>query len=254
VKSVSRFRRVDSDAQASDLVAYLDQVAQLPEIERMRQCAFDLVAAELPRSILDLGCGTGDTTNRLSSLCMGQGGTIGADMSSTLLTVAQSKHPSIKFIRTDAAAITLDTASFDVCYAERVMIHIPELEASVTEIRRILKPQGLFASVEPDWLAAELDIGSRSVGGLFMANYIKDIAQASAPHAIRRICANQGWTLISEISSALVADTFDGADLVVRFANALKRMDSETRARDFENLQCNFMSFRLPFVVQAWRT
>lgn len=56
-------------------------------------------------TILDLGCGNGSLTERLSKVCMK---VIGLDASADLLQVARRNYPNLKFIQSDATNFKLD--------------------------------------------------------------------------------------------------------------------------------------------------
>jgi len=49
----------------------------------------------------------------------------------------------------DLAALTYADASFDICITNEVMEHLPDLEASLAELRRVLRPGGVLLSTFP---------------------------------------------------------------------------------------------------------
>lgn len=251
---MSRFRDVDADRLSDDLVSYLDVVGRLPAIEAMRQRSLELVATEAPREVLEIGSGTGETTSRLALLC--RTGAVGVDLSETLTEIAKSRHPSVVFLQGEATALKLPSSSFDVCYVERVIMHVSDLMACVSEIARVLRPGGLFISVEPSWAAATLQCGARQEADEFRDAYVREIVNPPAPDAIRAACLARDWTPVLLNPTELIADTFEAADLIIRFSNALGRrgIGPELQSQILNALRTNFGSFKLPFVVQAWRT
>ena len=56
-------------------------------------------------TILDIGCGTGDLTKKISEQC---GKVIGIDNSNEMIQSAQKKYPEISFIHNDAKNYQLD--------------------------------------------------------------------------------------------------------------------------------------------------
>jgi ubiquinone/menaquinone biosynthesis C-methylase UbiE len=251
---MSRFRDVDADRLSDDLVSYLDVLGRLPVIEAMRQCSLELVAREAPGEVLEIGSGTGETTSRLASLC--RAGAVGVDLSDTLTRIAKSRHPSVAFLQGEATALNLPSSSFDVCYVERVIMHVSDLLACVSEIGRVLRPGGLFISVEPSWAAATLKCRARQEADEFQDAYVREIVNPMAPDAIRAACLARDWTPVFLNPTELIADTFEGADLIIRFSNALERrgIGPGPKSRLLNTIRTNFGSFKLPFVVQAWRT
>ena len=66
--------------------------------------------------VLDIGCGGGDTTFRVSKLLAGGGHVVGADISKTLLDHAKSKFSdidSMTFVHCDAQNYSFDENYFD---------------------------------------------------------------------------------------------------------------------------------------------
>lgn len=72
--------------------------------------------------ILDLGCGNGELTKKISDL---GAYALGVDSSEELLSVAKEKYPSIEFIHQDATELTLD-APVDAVFSNAVFHWIPE--------------------------------------------------------------------------------------------------------------------------------
>lgn len=98
-----------------------------------------------PRTILDMGCGTGRTTTHLKTI----GHTlIGVDVAPNMICAARDKHPDIDFMVGDASDIRFRDGYFDAVlfsfngldclypYKNRVK--------AMNEINRVLKPDGLF--------------------------------------------------------------------------------------------------------------
>ncbi len=110
--------------------------------------------------VLDLGCGEG--RHVISAYLEGAGQAVGVDLSlDDLRTTAekfaefrQPEDPERSFGLASANALQLPFAddSFDKVICSEVLEHIPDYRAALGEIRRVLKPGGLFcASVPRRW-------------------------------------------------------------------------------------------------------
>ncbi|MGB3850522.1 MAG: methyltransferase domain-containing protein [Tunicatimonas sp.] len=86
--------------------------------------------------ILDLGCGTGELTQRISTF--GACAT-GIDSSAALIATAQQRFPSIEFRQQDAAQLS-DTECYDAIFSNAVL-HWVEDQAALT--------RGLFQALRP---------------------------------------------------------------------------------------------------------
>jgi SAM-dependent methyltransferase len=99
---------------------------------------------EMPRTILDFGCGTGSTTPYLGAL-PGAERVIGTDVSGGLLALARRDHggPDTAFVEPH----DVPADAVDVAYCNGVFHHIPlaERDGAVASVLAALRPGGLFA-------------------------------------------------------------------------------------------------------------
>ncbi len=112
--------------------------------------------------VLDLGCGEG--RHVIATYVAQEVDAVGVDLSHTDLVAAQSKFDDFidleatqgerSFVLAAANALQLPfaDASFDKVICSEVLEHIPDYRGALAEIRRVLKPGGLFcASVPRRW-------------------------------------------------------------------------------------------------------
>lgn len=84
---------------------------------------------------LDLGCGTGILNTKISNL-------IGMDISLGMLEMA--KKTAQKVVQGESENIPFKSKVFDVVFCFSVLQSSDNLKKSIKEIRRVLKPNGLF--------------------------------------------------------------------------------------------------------------
>jgi malonyl-CoA O-methyltransferase len=111
------------DATPSPIVA-LEHRALLPWILPLH-----------PRRAIDVGCGTGRWTERLSA--------IGVDASPAMLAIAAGK-PGLRgrLAVADATALPIASASADLVLCALTLGHIPDQGAAMREFSRVLTPGG----------------------------------------------------------------------------------------------------------------
>ena len=106
--------------------------------------------------ILDAGCGTGGTTIELQRF----GEVVGVDLAWAALEPARGRGLR-RLTRASIESLPFGTASFDVATSFEVVYHLGVASdvAALKEIRRVLKPGGLFLLRVPahDWLRGEHD-------------------------------------------------------------------------------------------------
>jgi len=104
--------------------------------------------------VLDVGCGLGSDTRRLASMVGSRGYAVGVDVNRALLSEARARslgNRGPSFVLADASALPFGNDVFDRCRCERVLEHINDGLAAVTEITRVLKKGGRLVVLEPDW-------------------------------------------------------------------------------------------------------
>ncbi|KAL8752388.1 MAG: hypothetical protein Q9184_005750 [Pyrenodesmia sp. 2 TL-2023] len=108
-------------------------------------------------TLLDIGCGPGTIT---SGFCthLPHGHITGIDLSSAVISQAQSLHPPEKFPNLTfetgdiLEGLKYDDASFDVVYFHQTVLHLPDPVRGLREARRVLKLGGILAMRETDTL------------------------------------------------------------------------------------------------------
>ena len=96
---------------------------------------------------LDLACGTGDIAYRLA----GAGSRVcGLDITPRMLQLARAKSTGGRAVWTtgDMAALPFGDAAFDIVTTGYGLRNVPDLDAAITEIVRVLRPGGRFASLD----------------------------------------------------------------------------------------------------------
>jgi SAM-dependent methyltransferase len=103
--------------------------------------------------VLDYGCGSGYGTHYIASFCKS---IVGVDIAADAIEYAQSRYqaPNLVFAQIEAAdkAIPLPypDSSFDTVLSFQVIEHIVDPRPYLYEIKRVLKPSGVFICATPD--------------------------------------------------------------------------------------------------------
>jgi SAM-dependent methyltransferase len=108
--------------------------------------------------VADLGCGVGMVTSMLAELVGPEGHVVGIDASAAQLAQAREHLPpgrtNIRFVEASATDTGLPPASFDLVYCRFLLIHLPEPERALREMRALLKPGGILVCEESDLTSA----------------------------------------------------------------------------------------------------
>lgn len=102
--------------------------------------------------VLDFGCGPGTISVGLAQT-VEPGELHGIDMEASQIGLARAAaqaggHTNATFHVGDVTALPFDDDSFDVAHCHAVLMHVPDTQATLAEVQRVLKPGGIIASRE----------------------------------------------------------------------------------------------------------
>jgi SAM-dependent methyltransferase len=109
-----------------------------------------LLPASFPvRSILDFGCGAGETSERLSAR-FGGAHVIGQDVSGDIISHANQRYRGDSALSFTDALDAIEPGSIDLCYSNGAFHHIPPAERAgvVSQLLTLTRPGGVVAVFE----------------------------------------------------------------------------------------------------------
>jgi ubiquinone/menaquinone biosynthesis C-methylase UbiE len=112
--------------------------------------AMDALAPQPGQTIVDIGCGAGQTVQQLASRVGPLGRVIGVDIAPRVLEVARSRTAAlgqVQLIQTDAAALALPDKMADGVYSRFGVMALDDPVAAFTNFRRITRRRGGLAFV-----------------------------------------------------------------------------------------------------------
>jgi SAM-dependent methyltransferase len=98
-------------------------------------------------TVLDVACGAGFGLDMLrqAGACA-----IGVDYDGAVLGDVRNRQPAARLVRGDATCLPLECASIDLVVSFETIEHVPNAQALVVEIRRVLKPGGRLVLSTPN--------------------------------------------------------------------------------------------------------
>jgi ubiquinone/menaquinone biosynthesis C-methylase UbiE len=105
-------------------------------------------------TVLELGCGTGYFTKEIVKT---GASVVAIDISPDLLTIAQKEvqGANVRFCEENAYQMTIADASFDSVIGSSVLHHL-DIEKALSEMNRVLKPNGIIAFTEPNMMNPQI--------------------------------------------------------------------------------------------------
>ncbi len=112
---------------------------------RWKRRLIELSGASPGMTALDLACGTGDLAFALAD----RGAqVIGLDITHRMLQLARAKRGGVPLVAGDMMALPFPDARFDIVSTGYGIRNVPEIQPAVAEIARVLKPGGVFLSLD----------------------------------------------------------------------------------------------------------
>lgn len=102
------------------------------------------IRAERPSAFLEVGCGTGGFAERVSAENPGAR-VVATDLSPRFVELTAAR--GVDACVANAASLPFGDGEFDVVAALWMLYHVPDLDVALAEVRRVLRPGGLFVAV-----------------------------------------------------------------------------------------------------------
>ena len=198
----------ETDAELGFMVMLLDIQDAAPPIRRLRDWALDLARPQAGEVVLDVGSGTGTMARTLATLVSPGGRAIGVEPNPKLREIAASRAASVtevSFVDGLAADLPMADSSVDLLWCERVLQHVADAQAAITEFARVLRPGGRAVLLDSDH-------GTRVTAGLpeeletrLSAAFRSQIANSRSARHIPEQAIRAGLAVDPDIgSSALI--------------------------------------------------
>ena len=102
----------------------------------------ELLSPQPDERILDLGCGTGQLTEKIA---LAGAEVLGIDRAASMIEKARQNYPHLQFAVADARDFQVEQP-FDAVFSNAVLHWIPEVDAVIRCIYQALKPGGRFVA------------------------------------------------------------------------------------------------------------
>ncbi|GAB2759043.1 class I SAM-dependent methyltransferase [Streptomyces bullii] len=221
--------------------------------EGFNEPLLDAAGISLDHRVLDLGCGSGQTT-RLAALRAPRGRALGLDLSAPMLAEARSRAEregitNASFTQGDAQMYPFRADAFDAAISRYGVMFFADPVAAFGNVGRALRPGGRLAFVCPadarlnGWVTAVAALRDFLPVGDFGRPGLPGMFSLAAPDRIRDILTAAGFTDIT-VNQAQAYGTWghgpeDAAEFLLATGpgrHLLERADATARARAHRTL------------------
>jgi SAM-dependent methyltransferase len=169
------------------------------------------LAADVPRRVLDVGCGTGELAKRIRQT-FPKTTVVGCDFSAGMLQRAAAKGAARHWVQGDACRLPFRNGSFDAVTSTEAFHWFPDQDRALREFHRVLAPGGrlLLALASPPLpvMGSLAEVGARLIGQPFHWPTRVEIRQRLASAGFRvedqsRVFRFPGLLLMPLLTSAI---------------------------------------------------
>ncbi len=197
---------------------------------------FDRLPVAPDAVILEIGCGPGDLwyenrdrTGQALTVLLG-------DLSTGMVKAAREKNasqPCCRYLALDAQHIPLPSGSLDCIIANHMLYHVPDMEAALSEMRRVLKPGGRLCA---------------ATNGLLHMHQIHELIQQFIPTysipllAARRFTLEDGPELLQRYFTSVNTEIFvdnlmvTGAADLMNYIASMWHTENQVDRQTFDRL------------------
>jgi len=207
-KRLSDFTNVDKSSDPRSFVEHLSRGARLEYHRTVKAQCTELLGVKPGDSVLDVGCGIGDTLREIAKITGTTGRAVGVDPSQAMIDEARKRAAeeglAAEYVQGDAYKLDFPDNTFDATQALKVFVHLKEPQKAFEEMYRVTKPGGHVLVFEMDAETMLVDAPDRQVTRKVL-NYLADqFSNGAAGRKLARMMHERGMTDVRIVPHTLV--------------------------------------------------
>lgn len=226
-----------SEPERQRLADRLRDLAEEPILREVAARALTWMEPKSGQRVLDVGCGSGVFLPPLVQAVAPDGIVVGLDYAPALLAEARSTltaaglHDRVELVEGDAQRLPFGDASFDTAHVERVLMHVPDPDAVLRELRRVVRPGGWVVAAEPDYGSLRIDHPDQEAMRAIVAEAMAIFTHPMIGLELRRRMVIAGLTdakveVLAETETTLHPQTLSAVEDGARRAVAAERLEA----------------------------
>ncbi|RKR86015.1 methyltransferase family protein [Micromonospora pisi] len=203
---------------APDPITYMDTAARTPVGLAYKQRFVDALDVRPGHTVADIGCGPGTDLASLADAVGADGSVIGVDRDVRMLAEAGRRlaaRSNVELRAGDVHDLPLTDAGVDRARVDRVLQHLDDPARAMAQVRRVLRPGGVFGMAEPDWdtiAVADEDLRTSRGFARFVAGQVRN---PTIGRELVRLSTYAGFQVRSVEAIAVVFRDFGTADQIL---------------------------------------
>jgi SAM-dependent methyltransferase len=199
----------------------IEALYQIGDALRRRRIVRDELAAAPGERVLDVGCGPGYYCAELLADVGPGGAVVGVDSSEAMLALAARRcagHDNVELLRGEATAVPVPDGGFDAALSVQVQEYVPDVDAGLGELHRVLRPGGRVLVFDVDWATLSLHADDPARSARVLDAWDEHLAHRSLPRTLAPRLRRAGFADVRVRAEAFATVAFDpetyGAALV----------------------------------------
>ena len=216
--------RYDEEATKQLLAMYITQ-----DVIAQRQQFLRALSPQEGERILDVGSGPGFLAAEIAGAIGPTGFVRGIDVSEPMIELAQdhcAQLPWTTFSQADATHLPFPDECFDAVISTQVLEYIPDVDAALSEIHRVLRPHGRVVIVDTDWDSIVWHSNNRHLMDRVLAVWEEHAADPHLPRTLSNRLDGAGLDVklqkvVPLLNPGFVEDSYSNRliDLIVSFVS-----------------------------------
>lgn len=155
--------------QAEEIVENFEKRSQYPDQIKINNVLTDFIAAKNGEHLLEVGSGSGVISRLVAPNLLPNGKFVGIELSQEIISLAykyitkERIKEVLKFKKGNAMELPFDNNIFDGAFAARLLLHVPEPQRVVSELKRVLKVEGRVILMDWDFGTLAIDHSNREL-------------------------------------------------------------------------------------------
>ncbi len=216
--------------------ALIERSYQTPEIVNQRLRTLAVLGLAAGESVFDAGCGTGLLLEQLALAVGSSGRAEGMDYSDDMLAHARARTdglPQVGLQQGSIETLPFADAEFDALSCTQTLLYVEQLEQTLREFHRVLKPGGRLAIIETDWSGAVMNSRDQALTQRIFDAWDVALVNPNLPKRLRPMLAGLGFVAlrveaIPVLNPSYCENSFS-AQMLDNFARTARRKEVVTR-------------------------
>ena len=190
---MGRVRRAE-EVGVSDQLAFDERAARqiesmylIGDAMRRRRIVRDALRPRAGERMLDVGCGPGFYCAELLEDVGPSGSVVGVDSSAPMLALAEKRcgdHDNVRLLTGEATAVPVEDAAFDGAISVQVQEYVPDVDAALAELHRVLVPGGRAVVFDIDWDTLSVHSEDPELSARVLRAWDEHLAHRSLPRTL----------------------------------------------------------------------